>query len=55
MTDGQLLIATWKKICEAIDCKDKRTAKKRLKARGVKVIYPNGTPTIKVSDIQKLF
>lgn len=55
MTDGQILIATWKRICVAVDCENKRTAKKKLKALGIKVVMINGVAHINGYDLTRKF
>jgi hypothetical protein len=53
MTDGQILVATWDRICVAIDCQDKRTARKKLKALGVKVKKINGVAHVDILEIRE--
>ena len=53
MTDGQLLIASWKRICVALDCSSKKTAKKKLKTLGVKIRTINGTAHVSVAELTK--
>lgn len=53
MTDGQILIATWKRICVAVDCENKRTAKKKLRALGVKVTMIRGVAHVDAFSIRE--
>ena len=55
MTNGQILIATWKRICVAIDCQNKRTAKKKLQALGVRVRMINGVAHISSLELMGKF
>ena len=55
MTTGQILIATWKRICVAVDCENKRTAKKKCKALGIKVVMINGVAHINGAELQSKF
>jgi hypothetical protein len=54
MTDGQFLIATWKKICEAVDCDDKKTAESRCIELGIKIVRINGVPHISKHQTERI-
>lgn len=51
MTDGKILIGTWKRICFALDCEHRHTAEKKCNALGVKITRINGVPHINIADL----
>lgn len=53
MVSGQVLISTWDRICVALDCQDKRTAKKRCDALGIKIIMINGVAHINGDELKR--
>ena len=54
MTDGQFLIGTWKRICKAVDCDDKKTAKSRCDELGIKIYRIKGIPHISKDQLERI-
>ena len=54
MTD-QILIAKWAAIMKALDCRTKKTAKKKCKELGIKVLMVGGVAHVSAEAIKKPF
>jgi hypothetical protein len=53
MTDGQMLIATWKCICKAVGCANKKTAQSKCHELGVKIFRIRGVPNISAHQLKE--
>lgn len=55
MTGGQILIAKWKKIEKALDCRSKKTAKKKCALLGIHVRYISGVAHVDAEEVRQKF